>query len=119
MMNQVLIQSTVTFFAVFGLIELVRKLVARFLVQKDESGRFIVLTVKDQQDTVEALIRSCVFQSLARSRGSEVPKILVVDMGSVDETPNILSRLENEYSFIYVTDKAGYLDCLSSFINND
>ena len=79
---------------------------------------YIIITVKNQQETIEGIIRSVVWKSLNNSNGGIVPNILVVDMGSTDETLNILKRLNIEYNFIEVTDSKNYAKMLEKIINS-
>lgn len=37
------------------------------------------------------------------------PKIIVVDLGSTDNTPDILKKLAGDYDFVQITDKEGYI----------
>ena len=78
---------------------------------------YVVLTVKNQQDTVEGMIRSIVWQNLHSQNGGSVPQIVVVDLGSHDETPNILKRLAEDFKFIHITDKQGYMDWIKKMVN--
>ncbi|MGE4284668.1 MAG: glycosyltransferase [Clostridia bacterium] len=108
MMN-IIIQSLVCFFAIYGVIQLGLKIyddLHNFDFKKDDI--YIIISVKNQQDTIEGIIRSVVWKSLNNTRGGSIPYILVVDMGSTDDTVKILDKLCKEYDFIHVTDSEGY-----------
>jgi glycosyltransferase involved in cell wall biosynthesis len=81
-----------------------------------EDDMYIIITVKNLQDKIEGIIRSIVWKNLNNSQGGRVPKILVVDLGSDDETPKILEKLCNEYDFIIATDKNEYAKFVEEMI---
>ncbi len=105
---KLIFDALVWFFACFGIIQLVKMIVLNFKNEGINNSYLIVVKVINKQDTIEGILRSIVWDNL--KRGSCVPPILVVDMGSTDDTPSILKRLSQEYSFIHVTDKNGYQD---------
>ncbi len=102
------------FFAIFGVIQLCKHIyesIIQFMLKEEE--QLIVITVKNQQDHIEGILRSVVWESLNNKKSRQVPNILVVDLGSTDETYTILEKLCKEYQFIAVTDKQGYFDFIS------
>lgn len=103
------------FFSIVGVFSLISDFTG-FLVSlgKEKNEPCIVLTVKNQQESVEGLIRSIVWQNLHAKNGGRVPKIIVVDLGSSDNTPDILNRIASDYDFIHVTDKEGYVSLIRS-----
>lgn len=98
------------FFAIVGVFSLISDF-AGFVVtlRKEKNEPYVVLTVKDQQENVEGLIRGVVWQNLHTKNGGRVPKIIVVDLGSTDNTPDILKKLAGDYDFVQITDKEGYI----------
>lgn len=106
-MMKLILDALFWFFACFGIIQLAKTVFLSFRKSAVAESYLIVVKVINKQDTIEGILRSIVWDNLKRG---EVPPILVVDMGSTDDTPRILSRLEQEYSFIHVTDKNGYKD---------
>ena len=84
---------------------------------KKNDDMYVVLTVKNQQDAVEGMIRSIVWQNLHSKNGGSVPQIVVVDLGSEDETLNILKRIANDYKFVHITDKEGYLNWIKKMVS--
>ena len=108
----------ICFFVIYGMIQMgfnVYNAISNVNSNKQDDV-YIIITVKNQQDTIEGIIRSVVWKSLNNAHGGLVPKILVVDMGSTDETPQILSRLHDEYSFIQVTDSEEYVKILEKIV---
>ncbi|MCG8502597.1 MAG: glycosyltransferase [Firmicutes bacterium] len=117
-MLNVLIQSLICFFAVYGVIQMVLYIyngLHNVCFDKSEDV-YIIVTVKNQQDTIEGIIRSLVWKSLNNKQGGIIPNILIVDMGSTDETVKILERLHGEYDFIQVTDSEGYTKILEKLV---
>ena len=105
--------AAVWFFAIFGVIQLSKYLyesICQLFFNEEEP--LIIITVKNQQESIEGILRSVVWKSLNKKRGRKVPNILVVDLGSTDETYIILEQLCKEYQFIAVTDKQGYIDLM-------
>lgn len=56
----------------------------------------LILVVKDQQETVEGIIRT-VFDEDIPSRVLAPEHVIVIDAGSTDKTPDILHRLQTHY----------------------
>lgn len=105
--------AVIWFCAIFGVIQLAKYIyesICQYLFKEEEP--LIIITVKNQQESIEGILRSVVWKSLNNKRGRQVPNILVVDLGSTDETYNILEKLSKEYQFIAVTDKQGYIDLM-------
>lgn len=71
---------------------------------------FLFVTVKNQQEDIEASVRSLVWKSRAVCRDGRMPDIVVVDLGSSDDTPAILKRLEDEYDFLQIYTKQAFID---------
>lgn len=107
MMSNVFLSATVCFFALFGIIQMVKSIYNEVLKNKNEF--FIVISVKNQQDYIEDIIRTTVWKSLNRLGGSEVPQIYVVDCGSTDDTVKILEKICNDYDFITVLSREEYI----------
>jgi cellulose synthase/poly-beta-1,6-N-acetylglucosamine synthase-like glycosyltransferase len=117
-MLDILIQSLVCFFAVYGAIQMGFNIYNTLTdIQYKKDDIYIIVTVKNQQDTIEGIIRSIVWRSLNNHHGGTVPNILVVDMGSTDDTLKILNKLCGEYDFIQVTDSEGYMKILQKIIH--
>ncbi len=118
-MLNIFLQSVLCFFIVYGVIQMGINIYHELnnIYFKKTDDIYIIITVKNQQDTIEGIIRSIVWKSLNSKRGGgNVPNILVVDMGSIDETPEILKRLCVEYDFIEVTDNTEYTKILEKLI---
>lgn len=71
---------------------------------------YTVLTVKNQADSIEAAVRSAVWHMLARNRTRTVGDLIVIDLGSTDDTPAILHQLEHEYEFVHPMSRDNYIE---------
>ena len=103
--------SAVCFFAILGALQILKNITD--MIFGSGSELLIVVTVKNQQDKIEGIIRSIAWKSLNGLGHSCVPTILIVDLESTDETPEILKRLSRDYEFIKVTNRQGYIDLLT------
>lgn len=111
----IFLEALMWFFALFGFVHLCKYIIEwLYLHLGGQDNPLIVVTVRNQQDSVEGILRSIVWNSLNNNSDRCVPNILVVDMGSTDDTRIILDKLAEEYQFIAVTDKEGY----SEFLQN-
>ncbi len=107
-MLTIIIRSAFCFFAIYGVIQIVLNIYREFhniFIKSSEAK--IIVTVKNAQDTIEGIIRALVWKSLNNKQGGIVPKIIIADLGSNDETPKILEKLCVEYNFIEITDSEG------------
>ncbi len=103
-MLDIIFKTAITFFAVYGFVQLVKDVINVFLYgAKDESEFFIVIKVKNSADTLESVIRLIMWKWLCRSHGRHIPNILIVDLGSNDETYDIAQKLCKDFEFIYYT----------------
>jgi len=118
MFDNILFIAMFWFFAAVGAISVAENIVNWIVRRGKKSGdMYVVLTVKNQQDTVEGLLRSLVWQNLHRDNGGSIPQIVVIDLGSVDDTPNILKRIADDYKFVHITDREGYMSWIKKMVN--
>jgi len=117
-MLDVILQSVICFLAVYGLIQMGFNIYDAFMDMRHDKQKnmYIIITVKNQQDTIERIVRYLVWKNLNNEYGGILPNILIVDMGSTDDTPEILSRLHREYNFIQVTDRQNYIKFMEKII---
>ena len=106
----IVIKSLYTFFAIYGIVYFIKSLVSYFYDNKNEleGDTIVVIKVKNAEEKLESAIRLFIWRWLRLSGKGAVPNILIVDMGSTDETAMIADRLSKEYSFIYCTDYENY-----------
>lgn len=76
-------------------------------LQSQYNSSHYVLTVKNCEDSIEGMIRSTVWQFQASE--STLKTIVVVDLGSEDQTGFIIGQLAKEYSFLHPMSKTEYI----------
>ena len=96
----------VFFFAVYGVLQIISKSVFGFNQEKTEAI-FVhrVIGVSDCQETIEGMIRSVAWEDMRE-------EVIVIDMGSKDETSEILKRLKEYYDFLNVMTMEEYIKYL-------
>ncbi len=92
-----------SFFAVYGMLQLLAK---GLFSSRAKCGLWPacvhrVIGVKDCEDSVEGMVRSLALEDVRE-------ELIVIDLGSKDETMEILQKLENEYDFLHVMTPAEY-----------
>ena len=109
-MIQILYKSLITFFAVYGFVQLCKELFIYFfgIYRNKTDDIAVVIKVKNSEETIEATVRTVIWKSLSLSYGEHIPDILIVDMGSEDHTAEIVEKLSNDYSFIHYTTAEKY-----------
>lgn len=109
-MMDILIKTAVTFFAIYGLMGFLREIIDFFFSPKKiYDDLVVVVKVLNSQATLEATVRMILWKCLSISHGSFTPNILIVDLGSTDDTAVIAKKLCEDYSFIQYTTNELYL----------
>lgn len=62
----------------------------------------LLFLVRDNEDKVEGLIRQLALDCYSFGRCQGPGKVFMVDLGSTDQTPEILRRLARQYSFLHL-----------------
>ena len=70
---------------------------------------YTVLTVKNNEDCIEGVIYS-IIKEMRRNNLLFTQNILVVDLGSKDNTVKIVERLSQKYEFIHILHSNSYMD---------
>ena len=110
-MLQVFFKTFVTFFFIYGIVEMLSKIYTMFKEGKNEKREiFIFIHVKNLEHTLEYIIRSTIFDYFMKYGGRTVPNIVVVDKGSNDRTEEICKKLCKDYEFLYYASEKEYLD---------
>lgn len=111
------VSAIICIFAVYG----VMQLCFRFAAGLRPPGEvrvgdvYTVMTVRNQEETIEGMIRSAAWKSVLRQGGRTINDIVVLDLGSEDETRDILQRLEREYDFVHVMSREDYIDAVKGY----
>ena len=103
----------VYFFAIFGFVQMLMYIFDMLRCGEIEGEYNIVLTVKNQQEHIEAMVHHIAGDGFDNWRGRGFKDLIVVDMGSDDETPDILNKLRQEYEFLSVMDIERYIEHVS------
>ena len=102
-MGSVILKTILTFLVIYSIIDIFSRLFRFFVLDDKKSETVVVIRVKNQDDNLEYVVRSIMWRFLNKKNGGKMPYILIVDMGSDDDTPKIASRLCEDYGFIYYT----------------
>lgn len=98
-------KALVTVLVIYAIINIVCRFIEALINPRPytDEDTFVVIRVKNQEKNLECAVRSVVWQCLKISRGGYIPNILIVDGGSVDNTPEIAEKLCSQYSFVFYT----------------
>ena len=116
-MYAIVFKTIITFLAVYAVLDIVIRIGDIFFDGgKDSSERvFIVVKVLNREKNLEYIIRGIIWKALNNAKGGNLPNVLIVDMGSDDETSTIAKKLAHDYSFIYYTDNADFDEVKKTF----
>lgn len=104
-MFDIICKTVITFLVVYAVIDIFIRFISLKLCPKVFCNEdiFVVLKVCNQEEHLEGIVRSIIWNELNITNGGVVPNIVIVDMGSEDCTRLIGERLSDDYSFIYYT----------------
>lgn len=110
-MLNILIKSVVTVLVIYAVIDIVKNFIYHLVGMKSDKDEnvFIAIKVKNNEEYLEGIVRRIIWQQLKLSNGGYIPTILIVDMGSTDQTQRIALKLCDDYDFIYYTTEAEYI----------
>ncbi len=110
-MSIVVYKTIITFLVVYALMEMAAKLFGFFTKEpKDGNELFIFIHVKNQENSIEYIVRCTILNYLCSYGGRTVPYIVIVDKGSTDRTGEISEKLCRDYDFLYYTTEEEYRD---------
>ena len=90
--------------AIYGFIEVARNIIGIFKNPKSNlENTYLIIAVKNQEENIEGVLRDIILKTFYRNEDS-FNSIVVADLGSNDETKNILSKFERDYDYIKVVD---------------
>lgn len=94
--------------ALYGLIEIVKTIIRIYTYTNLKSdGIYIIVAVKNQENRIEGFLRSFLFRMIY-GKDENIKDIIVTDLDSSDDTPNILNKLNKEIDGIKV---ANWREC--------
>lgn len=83
-------------------------------LEKKITPSYKILTVKNNEDCIEGVIHSLIKEMYPKQDRSFVSKIIVIDLGSCDNTIKILEKLSKKYDFIQILHSDSYVNMVSS-----
>ena len=109
-MMTVIFKTLVTFFVIYGMLEMFSKLMGFFKTSYDEKKEiFIFMSVRNKEESLEYIVRSTIFDYLENYGGRIVPYIVIVDKGSTDKTKDVCMKLSRDYEFVYYASEEEYI----------
>ncbi len=110
-MWNILLKSIITVLVIYAVVDILKNFAFCILgiKHKYDENVFIAIKVKNNQEHLEGIVRRIIWQQLKLTNGGYVPTILIVDMGSTDQTRKIALKLCDDYDFIYYTTEDEYI----------
>lgn len=107
MLKEYLLYTFISFFAVYGFIQIVIYTYDFFLDCKRLKNKVIytVVALKDEEENAEMIARAMLLKTFKNDSGIADNKLIMVDMESEDNTKAILKRMEMEGKGLIVMDK--------------
>ena len=104
-MIAVIFKTIITFLSLYGFVHLIKDIISEFTGKSNKCNDDIavVIKVKNAEQSIEATVRNIILKCLSNSFGGYIPDIIIVDMGSDDDTAIIAQKLCDDYTFVYYT----------------
>ena len=91
-------------FAIYGLIEIIKTIYYICTYTKLESdGIYFIIAVKNEEEKIEGFMRSILFRMLY-GKEEYIKNVIVTDLGSTDNTKEIIEKLSKDYKNINLLD---------------
>lgn len=90
-------------FAIYGLIEIIKNIyyICSY-TNLSTDGIYLIVATKNQEDKIEAFMRS-VFFRIIYGKEENIKNVIVVDLNSADDSLEILKKLQEEYPYMKIT----------------
>lgn len=89
------------FFALFGFVEFLKFLIFRLYKSKADKTVMLITPVKNQQEDIEFILRSCA--SRVKWMGHSGPRLVIcLDKGMEKDTKSICEKVCSEYDFMSI-----------------
>ena len=83
--------------AIYGLIEIIKNIMyIHTYTQFKRKGIYVIIAVKNQENNIEAFIRTALFKMLY-GKEEYIKNIMIVDLKSEDQTKEIIKKLAKDY----------------------
>ena len=88
--------------AIYGLFEIVKNIIYIHTYTKfKRNGTYVIIAVKNQEENIEAFMRSTLFKMLY-GKEEYVKNIMAVDLKSEDQTKDILKKMSKDYECLQI-----------------
>ena len=113
-MSEFIFNVVIWTLALYGLFEIIKYIIYVCTYTKLKAdGIYLIIAVKNKEDKIEGFLRSILFRFLY-GKEEFVKEIVVTDLGSDDNTLQILNTLQKDYDCIKVSK---WKDCKEIFDN--
>ncbi len=86
--------------SLYGLIEILRNIYYIITYTKMKpNGIYMIIATKNQAGQIEGFLRNILFR-LIYGKEEMIKEIIVADLGSSDETKQIVDKISNDYTYI-------------------
>ncbi len=87
-------------FSLYGFIELIKNIYYIITYTKLKAdGIYLIIATKNQASQIEGFLRNILFR-LIYGKEELIKEIMVADLGSSDETKQIVDKISNDYTYI-------------------
>ena len=100
-MLEIIFYGLVWCFAVYGILVMIQEIIRNNTYKKVEENIKLILTVKDAEDGIENYIREIMMGK------NFYNNLVVIDMGSSDDTMSILKNMEKDMNMKVLDKKSG------------
>jgi len=84
--------------AIYGLIEVLKNIFYIFsTTHLRADGIYVIVAVKNEENKIEGFLRTILFRMIY-GKEDMVKKVVITDLGSKDDTPKIIEKLQRDYS---------------------
>ena len=112
-MFEIILTLILCFFSAVGIEHITEKVLGSFHKKTDYIVTpHIVFPVKNQEESIEAFVRSLIWKYRGLCR-EDMP-LYIIDLGCEDETPFIIKKLQKEYDFLHFCSKNEYFDVINA-----
>ena len=102
-MENFIINSILWTLALYGLFELIKQIIYMCTyTNMKANGIYMIIAVKNQEEKIEGFLRSILFKILY-GKEDYVKNIIVADLGSKDNTKEIVNKMAIDYECIKTT----------------
>ena len=104
--------------ALYGLIEIIKTIYYICTCTNLESdGIYFIVAVKNQEEKIEGFLRSILFKMIY-GKEEYIKNVIVTDLGSSDNTKEIVKKLEEDYKCVSVVDWKTCKDLIENMDKN-